>query len=125
VVEFVNAIIAKKIFECSAQQRLVAGVAKGAAHEGWRAIAYVTGNHFTVELRASDIVQHRVDGMNQIEAGIDQSAIEIKDEKPNAMRIEAAKEMDHGEFRITQVQLSAVSSQVSVNAWFQGWKGFC
>jgi hypothetical protein len=60
--------------------------------------------------------------MNQIEAGIDQSAIEIKNEQANTMRIEAAQKTDHGEFRITQVQLHLSAVSLQYMPGFRGWK---
>jgi hypothetical protein len=56
--------------------------------------------------------------MNQIEAGVDQSAVQIKNEQADAMGIEAAPELDHLEFRITQRPV--LSSGFSVGPGFLG-----
>jgi hypothetical protein len=50
--------------------------------------------------------------VNQIQARVNQGAIEIKHQQADATRIKRAQETDHGEFRIAQ--LSAISYQLSV-----------
>jgi hypothetical protein len=55
------------------------------------------------------MLQHRIHGMNQIKAGVNQGSIKIEHQQADAMRIKRAQETNHGEIRINQV--SGVRSQ--------------
>ena len=51
--------------------------------------------------------QHRIHGVNQIQAGVNQRAVQIKHQQADAMRIKRAQETNHGEFRINQFSVSS------------------
>ena len=55
--------------------------AEGFSDQHWSAIADVAGNCIFMEFVALYVAQHGVDGMDQVELGIDESAVEIEDER--------------------------------------------
>src|SRR5208283_5522750 len=95
MVEFVETVVAEKIFQSPLQQRFVVGVSEGAPHQRRSAISDIARHHVAIQFGAADMTQHCVHGMNQIEAGVDQSAVEIEYQQANAMWIELAEEVNH------------------------------
>src|SRR6266849_8398819 len=67
------------------------------------AICHVARNHIAVQFGTADMEQHRVHGMNQIKARVNQGSVEVEHQQADAMRIKLAQETNHGQFRINQV----------------------
>lgn len=103
VVELVQAVIAKKILQSSSNKCFVVRVNESPAHQRGRAIPHIACNDVAVQCGALDMAQHRIHGMNQIKARVNQGAIKVKHQQADATRIKRAQEANHGEFRITQV----------------------
>lgn len=57
------------------------GVAKSAADEEGGSVADVAGNDSFRKFRLAEVREGSVDGVAEIDAGVDESAVEIEDEK--------------------------------------------
>jgi hypothetical protein len=77
-------------------------MAERPAYKQGSAISHVARNNRAGELRAAKMAQGCVYGMNQIQARINQGAIEIKHQQSEALRIKGAQETNHGQNRIPQ-----------------------
>ena len=95
VVEFVDAVVGEEVLERFVYQMLVAGIAERPPDQGGSAVADVGGDAVAGEFGASEVLEHGVDGMDEIEAGVDQGAVEIEDEQLDLVGIEWAVELDH------------------------------
>jgi len=91
----VDAVIGEEVVESILDQAFIAGIAEGAAHQHWGAVAYVGGDDIAGEFRASQVLEHGVYGVDEVEAGVDQGSVEIEDQQPDVPGIELAVELDH------------------------------
>lgn len=57
------------------------GVGKGAADEGGGSIADVGGDDVLCEGRFAEVAQHGVDGVREVNAGVYEGAVQVKDEE--------------------------------------------
>ena len=96
VVEFVFAVVGEKKLQSLANGGFVDGVAaESALDEDWGAVADVAGDDVVGEGGASDVAKGGVDGMHEVEARVDQGAIEVKDDKLDGAGIECSAGLDH------------------------------
>ena len=85
VVEFVDAVVVKE--ECQGfgyiflVVNVALGVAEGAADEERGSVADVAGDDGFGEFRFAEAVKGGVDGVAEVDAGVDERAVEVKDEK--------------------------------------------
>lgn len=94
VVELVGAIVRKKIFQRLFHHGLVLGIAQGAADQRRCPIADIGGNHIAGKFGPVAMPQHGIDRVNEIEARVDERAIEVKDQQLNRIRGELAMKYD-------------------------------
>ncbi len=92
VVELVDAVVAQKILQSRTEQDLVLRILESAAHQRGSAVSDIARNDVTVQFGAADMPHRRIHGVNQIQARVDQGAIQIKHQQADAMRIEGAQE---------------------------------
>ena len=100
MVELVNAVVAEEVLQPFLYHAFIAGIAKGATHQHRSAVAYVGSDHIAGKLGASEVLQHGVDGVDEVEARIDQGSVEVEDQQLDLAGIELALEFDHADFRI-------------------------
>ena len=97
VVQFVFAVVGEKVFQAGAHQLLVVGlVAERPPDQRRRPVSHVAGNHAVGQFGALHVPQGGIDRVHQVQAGINQRAVKIKDHQPDCMGIEWAIESDHG-----------------------------
>src|SRR5579859_763801 len=101
VIQLVLAVVKQKVLQRAHEERLVVRVAQGAAHQRRSAVADVAGDDVEGEFGASEVPQHGIDGVGQVEARIHQGAIEIENEKPQLLARNWAVENDHSIICIT------------------------
>src|SRR5579859_5421607 len=95
MIQLVLAVVKQKILERAHQERLIVRIAQGAAHQRGSAVADVAGDDVEGELGASEVPQHGIDGVGQVEARIHQGAIEIEDQELELLARNWAVELDH------------------------------
>src|SRR5579872_4002555 len=95
VVELVGAVVGEKKFEGFFYDFLVLGIAERTAYEHGSAVADVGSDHVAWEFGALHEPQHRVDGMNEVKARVDQGAIEIEDQELDRCGVEVPSKADH------------------------------
>ncbi len=96
VVEFVFAVVGEKKLQSLAKGCFVDGIAaESALDEDWCAVADIAGDDVVGEGGTSDVAEGGVDGMHEIEARVDQGAIEVKDDKLDGGGIECSAGLDH------------------------------
>ena len=96
VIQFVFAIVRQKKLQTLAHDGLLNRLAaERALNQNRRAIAHITGNHIIGQLRTPDVAQRRVHRVHQIEARINQRAVEIEDHQLNRVRVEGAAGLNH------------------------------
>ena len=76
-----------------------ASAPKSAADQHGRAVAYVAGNQVFGQFGTPQVPQRGVDRVHQVEAGVDQRAIEVEDEQLDGLGVELAMEADHWIFQ--------------------------
>ena len=85
VVEFVDAVVVEEEGQGFGDVLFVVdvafGVAEGAADEHGGAVADVAGDDGVGELRLAEVGEHGVDGVAEVDAGVDEGAVEIEDEE--------------------------------------------
>src|SRR5215471_1366452 len=113
VIELVLAIVRKKVFERLLEKVFVLGVAESPPHQHGRTVADVGSHNFSGQLGALEVPQRGVHGMDQVEAGIDQGAVQVKYEELHDPGIESATETRHGR-RIARVPSRCSSSRGTV-----------
>src|SRR5579862_4363471 len=103
VIEFVFAIVGKKEFQALANDGFVDGIgfiAQRALNQNGSAVAYITGDNVIGQLGTSDMAQGGVDRVHQVEARIDQGAVEIENDKLDGVGIKTALLTNHASSRI-------------------------
>jgi hypothetical protein len=95
VIEFVDTIVGEKVFERRLHCSFIFGVAQGSPDQHWGAIADIRSDYVTRQFRVLEVPEGGIDGMNQVQAGIDQRAIEIKHDQLDLVGIELAVKLDH------------------------------
>jgi len=96
VVEFVFAVVGEKKLQSLAKGCFVDGIAaESALDQDWCAVADIAGDDVVGEGGTSDVAEGGVDGMHEIEARVDQGAIEVKDDKLDGVGIECSAGLDH------------------------------
>ena len=84
-VEFVDAVVVEEEGESFGYKffvvEIAGGVAEGAADEHGGAVAEVAGDDGWRELGLAEVAEHGVDGVAEIDAGVDEGAVEIEDEE--------------------------------------------
>ena len=65
------------------------GVAEGAADEHGGAVADVAGDDGFGELGLAEVGEGRVDGVAEVDAGVDEGAVEVEDEEARSVVREA------------------------------------
>ena len=89
--------IGDKVVESAGQQRVVECFrVKSSADKCRRDVGHITGDQVLGQLGTFHVPQRGVDRVDQVEAGIDQSAVEVEDDQPERGRIELAMEFDQG-----------------------------
>ena len=120
VIELVLAIIREKKFQPLADQCFIDRLsAQRPLNQDWRAIAHVARDHLIGQLRPPDMAQGSIDGMHQVQAGVNQRAVQVKDHQLDGVRIKSADAYESSAFRIkhTAAPPSAVT-QVCVGPVF-------
>lgn len=95
VVELVLAVVSQKIFERAPDRAFVFGIAERAADQHRRTVTNVRGDDVAGQFGASEVAEHGVYGMDEIEPRVDQCAIEVEDEELDGGGIERAESTDH------------------------------
>jgi len=117
VVEFVDAIVVEEECECIGYILLVGdvtfGVADGAADEHGGSVADVTGDDGLGESGLAEVGEGGVDGVAEIDAGVDEGAVEIEDD-------EAGRGEGHASRVIDKKTAAALESRPPSD-WF--WEG--
>ena len=85
VVEFVDAVVVEEegkgfVYKFFVVE-IAGGVAEGAADEHGGSVAEVAGDNGGRELGLAEVAEHGVDGVGEIDAGVDEGAVEIEDEE--------------------------------------------
>jgi len=101
-VELVGTIVVEEKFVGAGLQSCVdlvdqnaVGCREGAAKEHGRAVADETGDDRVFKVGAADVLEGGVDAVAEILSRIDEGAVEIEDEKPEALDRDRAKDVDH------------------------------
>ena len=96
MVEFVLAVVGEEKLQSLADEGIVDGLAaQSALDEDRRPIADIARDHVVGQFRALDVTQGGVDGMHQVEARVDQRAVEIKDDEFYGVRIKRTADTNH------------------------------
>src|ERR1700692_189028 len=95
VVKFVYPVIAEEIVQCLAVQNRGGVFAEGATHESRSTVPHIAGDNVPLEFGATEVAQRSIYRVNQIEAGVNQRAIEIKSQQAKAMGIKMAQKTNH------------------------------
>ena len=84
-VEFVDAVVVEEEGEGFGYKffvvEIAGGIAEGAADEHGGSVAEMAGDDGWRELGLAEVAEHGVDGVGEINAGVDEGAVEIEDEK--------------------------------------------
>ncbi len=90
VVEFMDAVVIEEKCECFGYILLVSGVAfgiaDGAADEHGGPVADVAGDDSFGEGGFAEVGKRGVDGVAEIDAGVDEGAVEIEDDEAGRVR---------------------------------------
>ena len=89
------AVIEQKIVERLLQKLTIGGIAERAANQHGRAIADVGANDLEGQLLAAVVAQHGIDRGHQVEFGIDQGAVQIKDDELDVVDRKRAQRAYH------------------------------
>src|SRR5205807_9402295 len=81
VIEFVFAIVEQEKLQRLVHKRFVIRIAQSAAHQHGGAVADVAGNDFIRKFGLAKIAKHGIDGICQVDAGINQRAVKVKDQQ--------------------------------------------
>ena len=100
VIELVRSVVRQEIIQSFFQISMVPGIAQCSLHQHGCTIAYVGRDHFRRKLRPVEVAQHGIYRVHEIKPGIDQSAVEVKDQQLDGLRVELPVELDHFAFRI-------------------------
>jgi len=96
MVQLVFTVVREKKLQPSSRQRLIRGlVPQRTLNQDRRTVADVARDQLIRQLGPADVAKRGVDGVHQVEARIDQSAVEIEDDELDGMRIEDAVSLDH------------------------------
>ena len=95
MVELVQAVVTQKVFQGGVKHIFVFVFAHGPSHQCWSSVAHIACDYVPVQFLATDVAKRGIDGMNQVQPRVDQSAIEIKDEQPQIVGIELSQETNH------------------------------
>jgi hypothetical protein len=91
VVKFVGAVVSQEIVEGFVEEGFVFGIAEGAANEHGGAIANVGGDDFVGQFGALKVAKGGIHGMNEVEAGIYQSSIQVEYDELDGAGIESTR----------------------------------
>src|SRR5262249_50886026 len=94
-VKLVLAIVGHEVEQGFLHEGLVVRIAQRAAHQHRGAIADVAGDDLSRKLGALVVAQHSVDGVGQIQAGIHQRAVQVKDQQLDVVDRYRAVAPDH------------------------------
>src|SRR5205814_6938512 len=95
VVELVLAVVIQEVLHGFANEMFIFGISKRAPHQHGSAIPDVAGDDVGGKLVPSKVAQHSIDGVCQVGAGVDQSAIEIKDQQLDSFNRNFAVNFSH------------------------------
>ena len=96
VIKFVFTVVRQEKLQALPHERIVDRLAaERALNQNWSAITHIAGNHVIGQRRPSDVAQRGVHGVHQIEARINQRAIEIEDHQLDRVRVKGAAGLDH------------------------------
>jgi hypothetical protein len=71
-----------------------------------RPVANIAGDNVFGKFRAPDMAQRGIDGMHQVQARVDECAVEIEDDQLNFVGIKRAMSANHYQFRIKHPAVS-------------------
>ena len=95
MIQLVRTVISEEILQGLFHEGFVFGIAQGAPHQHRRPVAHIGGNHFVWQFRTLEMPQHGIDRVHQVKPGVNQRAVQIKDQQPNLLGFEFAIELDH------------------------------
>jgi hypothetical protein len=96
VIEFVGTVVSEEVVERLVEEVLVVGIAERATYEHGCTVSDVGSDDVAGEFGAMEVAESCVDGVNEVETGVDEGAIEIEDDELDGTRIEAAVPAEHG-----------------------------
>ena len=83
------------MFQPRFDHAFIPGIAKGATYQSRGAIAHIGGDHVAGQVGASEMPEHGVYRVDEVETRIDQGSVEIEDQQLYLARFELALELDH------------------------------
>src|SRR5215510_10349363 len=95
IVEFVDAIVSQEIFQGFLDEPLIIGVAQSSANQHGGAIADIAGNGVVGRFWAMKMPQHGIHRMNQVQTGVNQGAVQVKNEEFNPLSVKGTIELNH------------------------------
>ena len=96
VIEFVLPVIREEELQALAYKCFVSGLAaERPLDQDRRAIAHVAGDDVVRQLRPLDMAQCGVDRMHQIEARVNQRAVQVEDHESDGVRVKSAARTNH------------------------------